>query len=153
MLLMEVPLWRTGLRIQHRFNPWHGNLHVPWVQPKEKKKKVADDNGICQFIITRKVSFYLRWLQNQILAKCEHSVNKRWGQKIGKCNISKTLWYNFFKSFFLLPIHFGRWHFSKRWGWGRVRTINLRSLVTGHFYSLQAYCPSPATYTSFFGMT
>ena len=32
-------LQRFGLLLWHRFDPWSGNFHMPWVRPEKKKKK------------------------------------------------------------------------------------------------------------------
>ena len=41
----RVPMWLSRLSIQQLsllwcgFIPWLGNIHMPWAQPKEKKKR------------------------------------------------------------------------------------------------------------------
>ena len=38
---LALSLQWAGLLLWHRFDPWPRDLHMLWVQPKEKKKKAV----------------------------------------------------------------------------------------------------------------
>ena len=50
-------LWLRSL-LWHWFNPWPGNVNVPWVQPKKKKKHThtQKNSGIKIIIIIHKMN-------------------------------------------------------------------------------------------------
>lgn len=52
------------LQLQLRFNPWTGNFHMPWMQPKKKKKKTAAVPGTTSPKVQMKPSWI--WETGQI---------------------------------------------------------------------------------------
>ena len=43
----ELALWLLwlGSLLRHAFDPWPRNFHMPWVQPKRKKKKIRSSHS------------------------------------------------------------------------------------------------------------
>ena len=39
---LALKLQHFGLQLPHGFDPWPGNFHRPWAQPKKKKRQLFD---------------------------------------------------------------------------------------------------------------